>query len=787
MKIKQYFQTLQFKLFVLLIVVAVIPVAITAIINQQSTIRLLDVEVKERQTEALQIIVTQVSDFVQSIVIDLESIGQVTHELDLADDLLKQYLISNLTINVDDSDTQLRYDSIWVMDNEGNELSAIIDGRVLSTDALTNRNEDEIFFRAERGEIYYSNVRLIEGSPQISIAVPIIRDEILVGVVAAVINLEKQWEIIRAAQFGASGYAMLLDQRGNLIVHRDPEVINLRVNLASSPAFVSTANSSQETVIQEYYSPISGDVIGNAQLINGPNWILIVERPRSEAFVAEIVATQNAFFSTTLSIIFAVILSIVVARQITRPIVELRDIAYRVQEGDLSLRAKVHSSDEIGQLSTSFNDMAAQLEGLISGLERRVADRTRDLEVAADVSRQVSRVLDMKQLLPYLVDTTRDGFNLAFASIFLYETETNTLRLAVGSGDTGRKMVEQGKQFHLEDKGLVPLAARTFEHQIINDVQASKDHFINPLLPETRSETALPMRVGTRLIGVLDLQANEVDRFSDEQLAVLTTLTDQIAIAIQNAELFAEAEAARETAERSDYVKSSFLASMSHELRTPLNAVINFTKFVAKGDLGPVNEEQEEMLNEVVDSARHLLNLINDVLDMSKIESGSLNLFIEENVDLQSILERAVTTGKSLIGEKSVEIRTDIADDLVTIRADKQRILQICLNIMSNACKFTNEGSIEVRVTQEEEEIIIVFEDSGVGIAEKDQASVFEAFKQTTTGLQQGGGTGLGMPISKNLAEIHGGRLWLESEVDKGTTVFIALPIKSEQLIAVIS
>jgi len=242
-------------------------------------------------------------------------------------------------------------------------------------------------------------------------------------------------------------------------------------------------------------------------------------------------------------------------------------------------------------------------------------------------------------------------------------------------------------------------------------------------------------------------------------------------------------EAARNQAERADKVKSAFLASMSHELRTPLNAIINFTKFVAKGRYGPVSESQAEILNQVTDSSNHLLALINDVLDMSKIESGSLTLFIEDNVALHPIIEGTLSITRSLLGEKPVEISLEIPNDLPSIRADKQRIRQILLNMLSNACKFTEKGAITLKVYLEQNNVVLAVQDTGPGIAAQDQAAVFEAFKQTATGLRQGGGTGLGMPISRNLAQAHGGRLWLSSDVGKGTTFYLSLPIKSEVLV----
>ncbi|HEX2905248.1 MAG TPA: HAMP domain-containing sensor histidine kinase [Phototrophicaceae bacterium] len=266
-----------------------------------------------------------------------------------------------------------------------------------------------------------------------------------------------------------------------------------------------------------------------------------------------------------------------------------------------------------------------------------------------------------------------------------------------------------------------------------------------------------------------------------DEVGQLAQTFNEMASAIQQRET--SLQAAREQAERADQVKSAFLASMSHELRTPLNAVINFTQFVIDGDTGPVNEDQSELLNEVVSSARHLLSLINDVLDMSKIEAGSLKLFIEDNVNLNTILTSVAATGRGLLADKSVRVQLEADSNLPLIRADRQRIVQILLNIVSNACKFTDDGEITIMAFQAKDEIHIAVRDTGPGIAPEDQALVFEAFKQAQAGLQRGGGTGLGMPIARSLAEAHGGQLWLESAPGQGSTFHVTLPVKSEKLI----
>jgi signal transduction histidine kinase len=247
------------------------------------------------------------------------------------------------------------------------------------------------------------------------------------------------------------------------------------------------------------------------------------------------------------------------------------------------------------------------------------------------------------------------------------------------------------------------------------------------------------------------------------------------------AESLKDTEAARQRAERSDKVKSAFLASMSHELRTPLNGIINFTGFILDGDTGIINDEQRDLLTEVSGSGKHLLALINDVLDMSKIEAGSLTLFVDDNINLVKLLNSAISTCKRLTHE-NVTIFSDFDGTLPDIRADRQRVLQILLNVLSNACKFTEAGEIHIKACQEKDSILISAMDTGPGIAPEDQAMVFEAFKQTDTGLRQRGGTGLGMPISKSLVEAHGGRMWLESAPGKGSTFFVSLPIKSDKL-----
>lgn len=427
-------------------------------------------------------------------------------------------------------------------------------------------------------------------------------------------------------------------------------------------------------------------------------------------------------------------------------------------------------------LANAYASQAALAE-LNSQLEQRVQERIRDLKLAADVSLQITHELDSSRLLADVVEQTAAAFNLYHVSIFLYDEQNDVLKLEQGVGTAGAKMAATAKQFQLTDTGLVPMAAKARQPALSNDVKGDTGYFNNPLLPETRSELAIPMIYRGTLVGVLDFQSSQVDRFSEEDTRIMRTLADQIAVAVRNSQLFAETQAAREQAEKADKVKSAFLASMSHELRTPLNAIINFSKFLQKGIAGPVNEEQEHLVGSIADSGQHLLNLINDVLDMSKIEAGALKLYIEPDIDLREIIAMAVRYTEPLLADKPVNLMCDVPDDLALLTGDRKRLLQIMLNILSNACKFTEEGHVKVGMWKDTDHLTVYVEDTGSGIAADDAAYVFTAFKQTESGLRQGGGgTGLGMPICQKLVEAHGGRLWFESQVGQGTTFFVELP-----------
>ncbi|HRF97578.1 MAG TPA: HAMP domain-containing sensor histidine kinase, partial [Aggregatilineales bacterium] len=289
--------------------------------------------------------------------------------------------------------------------------------------------------------------------------------------------------------------------------------------------------------------------------------------------------------------------------------------------------------------------------------------------------------------------------------------------------------------------------------------------------------------LGNRIIGRIGFSCDTPYQFTAFDRRLIGGLADLIAAALERSRLYQEQVEIADQLRAVDQMKSQFLASMSHELRTPLNAILNFTEFVSLGMLGQVNDKQKDALGKSLDSAKHLLSLINDVLDMTKIEAGMMKLFIEDNIDLTQELNTILATGKTLLHDKPVVLVQDIDPDLPRLVGDKRRIRQILLNLMSNACKFTEKGSITLSVKKRHDELLFAVIDTGPGIAPQDQDIIFEPFRQSEHGIKHAGGTGLGLPITKKLVEAHGGKLWLESDKGQGASFYLTLPIHSETLI----
>ncbi len=419
--------------------------------------------------------------------------------------------------------------------------------------------------------------------------------------------------------------------------------------------------------------------------------------------------------------------------------------------------------------------------------ERKIAEeslrrRNEYLAASSEIGKIITSTLDLDTIFSRTVNLIIERFRFYHASIFIVEETGFNIALRESTGAAGAEMKKNKHTLQVNDKSVVGKVAQDGLAVVVNDVHADPTHKFNPLLPETRAEAAIPLRIGNRIIGAIDIQAKTVGSFAEDELAVLQTLADQIAVAIDNARSFVLSQQAVMEMREIDRLKSQFLANMSHELRTPLNSIIGFSRVILKGIDGPVTELQQQDLTAIYNSGQHLLGLINDILDLSKIEAGKMELAFDE-VNITDIATSVLSTMSGLVKDRPIQLKRTIEPNLPTVRADAIRVRQVMINLLSNAAKFTEEGDILVDVGLKRgptgrNEIRVSVTDTGPGISKQDQAKLFQAFSQVDDSpTRKTGGTGLGLSICQQLINMHGGRIWVDSEVGKGSTFHFTLPL----------
>jgi signal transduction histidine kinase len=313
----------------------------------------------------------------------------------------------------------------------------------------------------------------------------------------------------------------------------------------------------------------------------------------------------------------------------------------------------------------------------------------------------------------------------------------------------------------------------------IADESAYQSHLREVLLAAgVRSLLAVPLLHDDRLIGGLVVNRSQPGEFAPEVVDLLRTFAAQSALAIQNARLFQELADKSHQLEVASQHKSEFLANMSHELRTPLNAIIGFSEVLSEKMFGELNEKQEEYSKDIHASGQHLLSLINDILDLSKIEAGRMELELSD-FHLPTAIDNALMLVRERAGRRSIALHTAVDAQLGQIQADERKIRQVVLNLLSNAIKFTPEGGrIEVSALPRDGSVEVSVSDTGVGIAPQDHEAVFQEFRQVGTAEKKAEGTGLGLTLCRKFVELHGGRIWVKSELGVGSTFTFTIPVR---------
>jgi signal transduction histidine kinase len=450
------------------------------------------------------------------------------------------------------------------------------------------------------------------------------------------------------------------------------------------------------------------------------------------------------------------------------------------------------SEKQVALLETFANQAVIAIENvrLFTELEARTQDLTRsvdELTALGEVGRALSSTLDLETVLKTIVARANELAGTDGCLIYEYDDASEEFRLRASSyADPGEgKILDAiGRATPIpKGQGVVSRAAALRQPVQVPDlaIDATYESPIRGPLVQAgyRAVLTVPLFLEEHVIGALGVSRKTPDEFAPEIVRLLTTFATQSALAIQNARLFRELAGKSRQLEAASRHKSEFLANMSHELRTPLNAIIGFSEVLAERMFGEVNEKQAEYLQDILSSGRHLLSLINDILDLSKVEAGRLELELGR-FHLPTALDNALILVRERATRHGITLTQTVDPGVADIVADERKVKQILLNLLSNAVKFSPEGGqVGLTATPADGAVTIAVSDTGTGIAPEDQAAIFEEFRQVgrdDTRKQEG--TGLGLTLAKKFVELHGGRIWVQSEVGQGSTFSFTLPCR---------
>jgi signal transduction histidine kinase len=449
-------------------------------------------------------------------------------------------------------------------------------------------------------------------------------------------------------------------------------------------------------------------------------------------------------------------------------------------------------TDKQIELVTTFADqavMAIENVRLFKELDERNRDLTEALEQQSATG-EILRVIsssptDVQPVFDVIVERAVRLCGARFGRVYRYDGDMIHMVAGYGLGAEGLGVVHRLFPRPASTDTIVGRVILTRQLALIRDIEreegvpALSRRMIEAL--ETRSQVTIPMLRAGEPIGAMTLGWAEPDAFDEQQIALLQGFAAQAVIAIENVRLFRELEQKSRELEVASQHKSEFLANMSHELRTPLNAIIGFSEVLTDRMFGELNEKQDEYLKDIYTSGTHLLSLINDILDLSKIEAGRMELELED-FHLPTALDNALILVRERAGRRSITLQTGVDERLGEIRADERKIRQVVLNLLSNAIKFTPEGGqIEVRAVPVDGSVEVSVSDTGVGIAPEDQEAVFEEFRQVGAAEKKAEGTGLGLTLCRKFVELHGGRIWVKSRVGVGSTFTFTIPVRGKE------
>ena len=469
-------------------------------------------------------------------------------------------------------------------------------------------------------------------------------------------------------------------------------------------------------------------------------------------------------------------------------------VAVPMVRGGVSVGAIALDRTEVGlfpawqlKLLRTFADQAViAIENLrmfdeVQARTKELAHSITELHALGEVSQAVNSTIDLETVLSTIVAKAVQLSGTDGGAIYVFSAVRQKFRLRATYGMAKELIEAIGKQPMGTGESYIGRATQSGETLQVTDLREEPPTAMRDLVLHAgyRALLVVPLLRSDRIVGALVVRRREPGLFPASSIDLLQTFAAQSVLAIQNARLFSDIEEKSRQLELASRHKSEFLANMSHELRTPLNAVLGFTEMIVDGLYGPLPEKALNALERVRTNGKHLLGLINDVLDLSKIEAGQLTLSLQAYA-LAQLVQNVLAGTESLAKAKRLVLRADVQNELPAGHGDERRLTQVLLNLVGNAIKFTERGSVEISASASGGCFIIAVRDTGPGIAPGDRARIFEEFQQVLDNrTREKGGTGLGLAISKRIVEMHGGTIEVQSELGSGSTFRILLPVQA--------
>jgi signal transduction histidine kinase len=445
-------------------------------------------------------------------------------------------------------------------------------------------------------------------------------------------------------------------------------------------------------------------------------------------------------------------------------------------------------TDKQIELVQTFADQAViaienvRLFDEVQARTRELARSVEELRALGDVSQAVNSTLDLETVLSTIVTKATQLARTDAGAIYVLDEAAQEFQLRA-TYNMSEELIAALRDQHAILSDAVAAAAAAGGPEQIADLRQEPSTPVNETILRAgyRARLLVPLHAPDGPVGALVVRRKEPGEFIKNTVDLMQTFAAQSVLAIQNARLFSEIGEKSRQLEVASQHKSQFLANMSHELRTPLNAILGYTELILDNIYGEVPDKARVTLERIQNNGRHLLGLINDVLDLSKIEAGQLSLSLTD-YSIKDVVHNVYGAVESLATAKNLALKVELPTDLPPARGDERRLTQVLLNLVGNAIKFTDTGGVAIKTSTADGTLTVAVHDTGPGISEADQGKIFEEFQQAdSSSTKQKGGTGLGLAIAKRIIEMHGGRLWVESELGHGSTFSFTVPVKVER------